>query len=130
MELTDKIGDEAYPNRTVGDVLRDLAMLRGVVWGDTADTRNAALSSTSPLAKVLASPAQLTAIGNSLMTAIAALASKDAVDEHALGEALAPAVAAAVLAGLPDTTDPISQEEVTTAVRAAFAGAFGAPPAA
>ncbi len=72
---------------------------------------------------------QLTSLGNSLMTAIAAIASKDTVDETALGEALAPAVSALVLAGLQDATDPISQDEVTAAVKAAFASAFGAPAA-
>lgn len=49
-----KIGDKASPNRTVGDVLRDLAKLRGVLIGDQGDTANAALSPTSPLAKLIA----------------------------------------------------------------------------
>lgn len=48
-----------------------------------------------------------------------------AVDPVALGEA----VAAAVVAALPADTDDITQAEVTNAVKATFASAFGAPPA-
>lgn len=59
LTLTDKIGDKANPYRTVGDVLRDLAKLRGVLIGDAADTKNAALSPTSPLAQLLAMPADV-----------------------------------------------------------------------
>lgn len=51
--LNVKIGDKAYPGRTAGDRLRDDAKLRGVWWGDAADTRNAALSPASPLARVI-----------------------------------------------------------------------------
>lgn len=52
-----KIGDKAYPTRTVGDVLRDAAKIRGVLVGDQADTANAALPETSPLARLLAAQA-------------------------------------------------------------------------
>lgn len=52
--LNVKIGDKAQPFRTVGDVLRDLAKLRGVLVGDVADTKNAALSPSAPLAKLIA----------------------------------------------------------------------------
>jgi len=52
--LTVKIGDKAYPARTVGDVLRDAAKVRGVLVGDTADTKNAALPATAPLAVIIA----------------------------------------------------------------------------
>jgi hypothetical protein len=54
IELDDKIGDKANPNRTVGDVLRDLAKLRGVLVGDQGDTANAGLAPASPLAKLIA----------------------------------------------------------------------------
>ncbi len=47
--LAVKIGDVAYPNRTVGDVLRDVAKLRGWLVGDVADTANAALKDSAPL---------------------------------------------------------------------------------
>lgn len=69
--------------------------------------------------------AQLAALGTSLTTAITALAAKDQVDEQALAQALAPAVGAIVVASLPQGADQISQAEVTTAVMAAFADAFG-----
>lgn len=52
--LAVKIGDKASPSRTVGDVLRDAAKLRGVLVGDAADTKNAALAATSPLASMIA----------------------------------------------------------------------------
>lgn len=55
--LAEPIGDLANPRRTVGDVLRDAAKLRGVLVGDQADTANAALKSTSPLAQLLGVPA-------------------------------------------------------------------------
>jgi hypothetical protein len=57
--LTVRIGDRANANRTVGDLLRDLAKLRGVLVGDEADTKNAALSPTAPLARALDAPAEL-----------------------------------------------------------------------
>jgi len=47
--LSARINDKANAGRTVGDVLRDLAKLRGVLVGDVADTQNAAIPSTSPL---------------------------------------------------------------------------------
>jgi hypothetical protein len=52
-----KIGDAAYPNREVGDVLRDAAKLRGVLWGDAKDTANAALPPDAPLADIIAAAA-------------------------------------------------------------------------
>jgi hypothetical protein len=59
LTLTDKIGDKAYPTRAVGDVLRDLAKLRGVLVGDPADSKNAALPANSPLGQLLATPADI-----------------------------------------------------------------------
>jgi hypothetical protein len=67
---------------------------------------------------------QVAALGKSLTAAITALAGKDQVDEQALAAALAPGVAAAVLSGLPTGGDPVSQDEVTAAVKAAFHDAF------
>lgn len=67
-----------------------------------------------------------TARGNSkAITALAAqLANRDEVDEVALANALAPAVATAVLAGLPEDRDDISAEELTEAVRSVAREAF------
>jgi hypothetical protein len=62
VQLNDKIGDVANPSRTVGDVLRDLAKLRGVLVGDPKDTANAKLSTSAPLALVLALPREIAAI--------------------------------------------------------------------
>lgn len=59
MQLTDKIGDKAHPGRTVGDVLRDVAKLRGHLIGDAKDTKNAALWTESPLAHLLAVSAKV-----------------------------------------------------------------------
>jgi hypothetical protein len=54
VSLEDKIGDKANADRTVGDVFRDVAKLRGVLVGDKGDTANARLSPTAPLAQLLA----------------------------------------------------------------------------
>lgn len=59
-----------------------------------------------------------------VLTAIAALAKKDDVDEAALAAALAPAVASLVVASLPQGSDQISQDEVTTAMETALRNAF------
>ena len=64
------------------------------------------------------------ALGTSLMASITALAAKDVVDEAALAAELAPAVALLVIAGLPQGSDQITQDEVTAAVKATFAAAF------
>jgi hypothetical protein len=52
ISLDDKIGDKAYPDRTVGDVLRDAAKLRGVLFGDEKDIENAKLQDGAPLATI------------------------------------------------------------------------------
>jgi hypothetical protein len=49
--LAAPIGDAANPKRTVGDVLRDTAKLRGYLVGDQADTANAAIPAGSPIAR-------------------------------------------------------------------------------
>jgi hypothetical protein len=48
-----KIDDDAHGNRTVGDVLRDVAKLRGYLVGDALDTANAAVPSGAPIARVV-----------------------------------------------------------------------------
>jgi hypothetical protein len=45
-----KIGDLANPNRTVGDLYRDQAKLRGYLVGDAADTKNANIPESAPVA--------------------------------------------------------------------------------
>ena len=49
--LNVKIGDKANPERTVGDVLRDQAKLRGYEVGDARDTANAKIPDTAPIAR-------------------------------------------------------------------------------
>jgi D-alanyl-D-alanine carboxypeptidase len=44
-----KIGDQAYPNRTNGDVMRDLAKLRDYLIADEAGTKNAAIKAAAPV---------------------------------------------------------------------------------
>lgn len=51
--LSVKIGDAANKDRTAGDVLRDLAKLRGYLVGDTADMVNAAIPLSAPIARIL-----------------------------------------------------------------------------
>jgi hypothetical protein len=48
--LNVKIGDLANPNRTVGDLYRDQAKLRGYLVGDAADTKNANIPESAPVA--------------------------------------------------------------------------------
>lgn len=52
--LVEKIGDKANPSRTVGDVLRDVAKLRGALVGDPKDTANAAIPASAPIARLTA----------------------------------------------------------------------------
>lgn len=59
IDLNQQIGDQANPNRTIGDVLRDFAKLRGVLIGDAKDAANAKLAPTSPLAQLLAVPSDV-----------------------------------------------------------------------
>lgn len=53
MELTDKIGDATYPNRTVADVFRDLEKLRDFLVGDVAGTETANIKPFAPVQKLL-----------------------------------------------------------------------------
>lgn len=48
-----KVGDKAYPARTIGDVLRDEAKLRGYLVGDVADTKNAAIPAGVPVDQIV-----------------------------------------------------------------------------
>jgi hypothetical protein len=52
--LNVKIGDLANPNRTVGDLFRDTAKLRGYLVGDAADTKNANIPESAPVAAMTA----------------------------------------------------------------------------
>jgi hypothetical protein len=56
------IGDKAHPARTVGDVLRDVAKMRGVLQGDEGDTANANMSPNSPLMRLLGVAADVDAL--------------------------------------------------------------------
>lgn len=64
------------------------------------------------------------AVGNALTAALQALAAKDNFDEQAFAASLAPAIAAMVLAQLPGAGDPVTQDEVTVAVKTALRDAF------
>lgn len=79
VELTDKYGDPAWPGRTVKNRLLDDAMLRDVLWGDEKGTAVAKLDPASPLAKVIALPAQMATMQGAivgLQNAIMALTDK------------------------------------------------------
>jgi hypothetical protein len=78
VELTDKIGDEVYPNRTVGDVFRDLAKLRGFLVGDVADTKNAAIKAAAPSAEMATVPTAVAAVPTADENAAAVLAALSA----------------------------------------------------
>jgi hypothetical protein len=51
--LDAKIGDQANTDRTVGDVHRDVAKLRGFLVGDKKDTANAKIPATAPISRLL-----------------------------------------------------------------------------
>lgn len=59
---------------------------------------------------------ELATLGKSLLAAISALGAKDQVDEQALGAAIAPGLAAAVIAALPEDRDDITAEELQQAI--------------
>lgn len=48
-----KIGDRANPDRTKGDVYRDVAKLRGFLVGDKKDTANAKIPADAPVSRLL-----------------------------------------------------------------------------
>jgi GH25 family lysozyme M1 (1,4-beta-N-acetylmuramidase) len=85
MELTDKVGSDAYPARTVEDFFNDFWGMRDPLV--VGSSKTPALPAGSPLAKLIAMPAQLAA----LQAQVASLAGND-VDEDA--------IIAGVLAGL------------------------------
>lgn len=60
-----------------------------------------------------------------ILPIVTSILSTSGIDYNALAAALAPALTASVMAALPQTSDPISQDEVNTAVLAAFHSAFG-----
>lgn len=72
VNLTDKYGDAAHPERDVQDRLNDDAKLRDVLWGDKAGIAAAKLDPASPLAKLIATPGKVDA----LTTQLAALSAK------------------------------------------------------
>jgi hypothetical protein len=92
VELTDKIGSKAYPNRTLGDVLRDVHGLRDYLVGDPKGATYASVKPGSPAAQLAALPVQIAAMTKTLTAAVAALGAKDMTDETA--------IIAGVLAGL------------------------------
>lgn len=51
--LNIEIGDKAHPTRTVGDVLRDAAKLRGYLVGDAKDIENADIVNGAPIAQMI-----------------------------------------------------------------------------
>jgi hypothetical protein len=51
--LGTQIGDQANKARTIGDVFRDLAKLRGFLVGDKNDTANAKIPADAPISKLL-----------------------------------------------------------------------------
>jgi hypothetical protein len=51
--LAVKIGDQANPDRTIGDVHRDFAKLRGFLVGDKKDTANAKIPPDAPVSRLM-----------------------------------------------------------------------------
>jgi len=78
--------------------------------------------------QITALSGQVTALGKSLSAAISALAGQDHVDEQALAAALAPGVAAVVVAALPEDRDDITPAELQEAIVGALRE-LASPPA-
>lgn len=73
VELTTNLGDQAYPNRTVGDAFRDLEKLRDFLVGDAAGTANANIKATAPVQRLLAIsdlPATVAALTAAVLSAL------------------------------------------------------------
>lgn len=103
------------------------AALADAVWGDDVDLSENRYSARGAVLDIAGRSNYLAnSFAPSLTAAVRTIAAKDAVDEQALAEQLAPAVAAIVLAGLPQTTDaaPASQDDITAAVKAVLRDAF------
>jgi GH25 family lysozyme M1 (1,4-beta-N-acetylmuramidase) len=116
--------DDIIPNPSWrGDAKTNPTVTATFALSDMWTQAHAASAGVAALAK------QVTALTNSLLTAIQAVAAKDFVDEHALAEAMIPGVVAGVAAQLQAAADSVSQDEVTTAVIQAFRAGFGTPPA-
>ncbi len=113
VELTDKYGDDAYAGRTVQDRFKDDAKSRDLLFesptGTGYKTADKAIPANAAIRQIMAMPGQIA----KLTAAVAALNPV--------------AFADAVIARLPESADPISQEEVTNAVKAAFEDAFRGP---
>lgn len=121
VNLDDKIGDPAHPNRTVRDLFRDLAHKRGWEIGDLEDSQQTPPVSGSPAALMLAAAAEVKALraetasmGVALGEAIRALGAQN-VDLDALADKLADAV----VAKLPADRDDITADELAEAIRLA-----------
>jgi GH25 family lysozyme M1 (1,4-beta-N-acetylmuramidase) len=97
VNLTDKYGDAAHPERDVQDRLNDDAKLRDVLWGDVKGIAAAKLDPTSPLAKLLALPAQVAAL-----QAQVAAPTPVTIDYDALAQALVKALPAELAGQLAD----------------------------
>lgn len=130
MNLDDKVGSKAFANRTVRNVLNDLEGVRDHLVGDPVGTKFSMVKAGSPLARLLAVPDQVDALGKSLSAAIKALGTLDHVDEVALADVLAPGVAAIVveqvtasLAAVDDSPalPADTSDRIATAVRDALA---------
>lgn len=80
VNLDDKIGDPANPDRTVRDVLKDVAHLRGFLVGDPKDSAVTPPTGTSPVASLM----KMAQAFPALAASVQALAGKDFTDEAAI----------------------------------------------
>jgi hypothetical protein len=103
--ITNSTAAEIGGGRREGDKVSAATLLQlAVIYAARADDKAAAAND------------QVTALGKSLTAAITALSARDYVDEQALAAELAPGVAAAVVAALPEDRDDITPEELQQAI--------------
>jgi hypothetical protein len=112
VELTDKVGSDPYPNRTVGNVLNDVEGVRDFLVGDATGTPFSHVTATSPLGKLITQVNQIAAD-------VAAIKANPAtVDTAALATALAPLIKS------------MDEAEVQTALEEAVRNLVNGVPAA
>lgn len=97
---------------------------KALPWQYTGGGLQGATSTLDALSDSQALQASVASLTETVNTLVSAIANLHNLDVNELTAVLGPAVAALVVAALPQGADQITQEEVTTAVREAFTQAF------
>lgn len=96
MNLTDKVGNPAYPTRDIRSFFNDLWGVRDALIGDVKGTAAAKIRSTSPVGRLLAVPDMVTALDTYVRKQSAVTLSQ------ADRAAIVAEVSAAIIAAMPE----------------------------